>query len=208
MSKEAERVESGYIEFEVQKADVKKVLSAHKRFAVSGKNVENSVLAWIKFSVSNEELTLITTDGSRALISKLSVMQPAGTDGEFLLSMASVSKLSFMKGEFDMMLVHCEKGKVEFIDPEFKTTQTFITKKEDGNKYLSVEKFIPKKTDFTITVSQKFIKDIAALKAPKGYVELSFNSKDVMQAILVETASDEVSQTAILMPIRKEPIEE
>ena len=42
----------------------------------------------------------------------------------------------------------------------------------------------------------------------KGYVELSFNSKDVMQAILVETASDEVSQTAILMPIRKEPIEE
>ena len=182
----AERVESSYIEFEVQKADFKKVLSAHKRFAVSGKNVENSVLAWIKFSVSNEELTLITTDGSRALI----------------------SKLSFMKGEFDMMLVHCEKGKVEFIDPEFKTTQTFITKKEDGSKYPSIEKVIPKKTDFTVTVSQKLIKDIAALKAPKGYVELSFNSKDVMQAILVETASDEVSQTAILMPIRKEPIEE
>ena len=44
--------------------------------------------------------------------------------------------------------------------------------------------------------------------APKGYVELSFNSKDVMQAILVETASDEVSQTAILMPMRKEPTEE
>lgn len=203
----AERVESSYIEFEVQKADFKKVLSAHKRFAVSGKNVENSVLAWIKFSVSNEELTLTTTDGSRALISKLSVMQPTGTDGEFLLSMASVSKLSFMKGEFDMMLVHYEKGKVDFIDPEFKTTQTFITKKEDGSKYPSIEKVIPKKTDFTVTVSQKLIKDIAALKAPKGYVELSFNSKDVMQAILVETASDEVSQTAILMPIRKEPIE-
>ena len=47
----AERVESSYIEFEVQKADFKKVLSAHKRFAVSGKNVENSVLAWIVYLV-------------------------------------------------------------------------------------------------------------------------------------------------------------
>ena len=141
----AERVESSYIEFEVQKADFKKVLSAHKRFAVSGKNVENSVLAWIKFSVSNEELTLITTDGSRALISKLSVMQPTGTDGEFLLSMASVSKLSFMKGEFDMMLVHCEKGKVEFIDPEFKTTQTFITKKKMGVNIQALKKSYQRK---------------------------------------------------------------
>ena len=208
MSKEAEKIESNFIEFEVQKADFKKALSAHKKFAVSGKNVENSVLAWIKFSTRNEELTLTTTDGSRALISKLSIMQPTGTDGEFLLSMASVSKLSFIKGEFDMMLIHCEKGKIDFIDPEFKTTQTFITKKEDGAKFPNVENVIPKKTDFTITVSQKLIKDIAALKAPKGYIELSFNSKNTMQPILVETTSDEFSQTAILMPIKKEPTEE
>ena len=207
MSKQKE-FESSYIEFEVQKADFKKVLSAHKRFAVSGKNVENSVLAWIKFSVKDEELTLTTTDGDRALVSKLSIMNPIGANGEFLLSMASVGKLSFLKGEFDIILVHCEKGKVEFIDPEFKTTQTFITKKEDGAKFPNLEKAIPNKIDFTVTVSQKLIKDIAALKAPKGYVELSFNSKDNMQAILVETKSDEVSQTAILMPIRKDPMEE
>ena len=208
MSKTIEKIVSSYIEFEVQKTDFKKVLSAHKKFAISGKNVENTVLAWIKFSVKDKELTLTTTDGSRALISKLSIMQPTGADGEFLLSMTSVGKLSFLKGEFNITLIHCEGGKVEFIDPEFKTTQTFIAKKENTAKFPSVEKVIPNKKDFTVTVSQKLIKDIAALKAPKGYVELSFNSKNNMQPILVETKSDDVSQTAIFMPIRKEPMEE
>lgn len=204
----AERIESSFIEFEVQKSDLKKVLSAHKRYAVSGKNVESSVLAWIKFSIKDEELTLTTTDGDRALVSKLSIMNPIGADGEFLLSMASAAKLSFMKGEFDITLVHYESGKVEFIDHEFKTTQILVTKKQDTQHFPNIEKAVPTKTDFTITVSQKLIKDIAALKAPKGFVELSFNTKNNLQAILVETKSDEVSQTAILMPIKKDAMEE
>lgn len=202
-----EKNKSSFIEFEVQKTDFKKVLSAHKKFSFSGKNVENNVLAWIKFSVSNEELTLTTTDGVRALVSKLSIMQPTGQDGEFLLSMPSIAKLSFMKGEFDIMLVHCEGRKVEFIDPEFRTTQTFITKLEDGAKFPVVENVIPKKTNFSITVSQRLMKDIAALKAPKGYIDLSFNTQNKLQPIIVETSSDEVSQTAILMPFQKDAIE-
>ena len=207
MSK-AERIESNFIEFEVQKADLKKVLSAHKRYAVSGKNVESSVLAWIKFSIKDEELTLSTTDGDRALVSKLSIMKPTGDDGEFLLSMASAAKLSFMKGEFDIILVHCEGGKVEFIDPEFKTTQILLTKHDEAHYFPNIENAIPTKTNFTITVSQRLIKDIAALKAPKGYVDLHFNSENNLQAILIETKSDEVSQKAILMPIRKDPMSE
>lgn len=207
MSK-AEKIESSFIEFEVKKTDFKKVLSAHKKFSVSGKNVEDYVLAWIKFSINNEELTLTTTDVMGALVSKLSIMQPTGQDGEFLLSMPSIAKLSFMKGKFDIMLVHCEGRKVEFIDPEFKTTQTFITKLEDGAKFPNVENVIPKKTNFSITVSQRLMKDIAALKAPKGYIDLSFNTQNKLQPIIVETSSDEVSQTAILMPFQKDAKEE
>ena len=119
--------------------------------------------------------------------------------------MALASKLGFIKGELNEIIIHYENGKVEFIDKEFNSNQILRTKDTDKDyKFPDVNKCIPTKNNFTVTVSQKLIKDIAALKAPKGYVELSFNTKDKLAAILCETNSEEVSQKAILMPIQKD----
>ena len=198
-----EKTQNNIIEIDVVKSDLKKVLSAHKRFAIQGKNVEGSCLSWIKFIISDEELILQTTDGNRALNTQLKLVDNFGASGEFKLSMALVSKLSFVKGELDQIRIRKDGENVEFEDVEFNSTQKLTIKPEDAH-YPNIEEAIPKKNNFTITVSQKLIKDIASMKAPLGWVDLSFDTKNNLAAILVETSSENVSQQAILMPIDKQ----
>ena len=203
MSNEKKNEEqSAIIEIDVVKSDLKKVLSAHKRFAIQGKNVEGSILSWIKFIITEEELHLHTTDGNRALISKLKLVENFGATGEFKLSMALVAKLGFMKGELDQIRIRKTGENVEFEDVEFNSIQK-LTIKPDKEPYPQIEKVIPTNNTFTVTVSQKLIKDIASMKAPLGYVDLSFNPKNNLSAILVETNSENVSQQALLMPADK-----
>lgn len=191
------------IEIDVVKSDLKRVLAAHKRFAIQGKNVEGSVLSWINFKISDDELILSTTDGTRALVSKIKLIDNFEmTTGEFNLSMALVAKLSFIKGQLDQIRIKKEGENVEFSDVEFNSTQKLTIKPED-EKYPNVEKVLPQNNNFTVTVSQRLIKDIASMKAPLGSVDLSFDLKNNLAAILVETNSENVSQQAILMPIDK-----
>lgn len=198
------------IEIDVVKSDLKRVLAAHKRFAVQGKNVEGSSLSWINFKISEEEMVLSTTDGTRALISKLKLVENfEGNTGEFNLSMALVAKLSFIKGQLDQIRIKKEGENVEFSDIEYNSTQKLTIKPED-QKYPNVEGVVPQrnKNSFTVTVSQKLIKDVASMKAPLGWVDLSFDLQNNLAAILVETHSENVSQQAILMPIDKQKQEE
>ncbi len=191
------------IEIDVVKSDLKKVLSSHKRFAIQGKNVENSQLSWINFKITDEELILSTTDGSRALVTKLKLIDSFENTGEFNLSMALAAKLSFVKGELDQIRIRKDGENVEFSDYEFNSTQKLTVKPED-DIFPDIEKVIPNKNNFTVCVSQKLIKDISSMKAPLGFVELSFNVSNNLAAILVETNSDNVSQQALLMPVDKQ----
>ena len=143
--------QKNYIEVCVIKSDLKKALAAHKRFAITGKNVENSQLAWIEFSVEGDTLTLVTTDGDRALRSKLSVLASYGLDGKFCLSMAIASKLSFVKGNMDEIILHYENGNAEFIDQEFNSNQILAAKSEELGEYPNVESCFPLVTNFIIS---------------------------------------------------------
>ena len=209
MSDNKTKPETLTAEITVIKSDLKKALSAHKRFAISGKNVEGSVLSWIKFEIKDDILTLSTTDGTRALQSELTVLTSYGEDCEFCISMALASKLSFVTGEIDEITIHYENGNVNFIDEEFNSNQIFAERKLAGDtKFPDIKAVIPTKNNFVVTVSQKLIKDIAALKVPKGYVDLHFNAKNNIAAILVAASSEELNQKAILMPIDKSRDEE
>lgn len=190
------------IEVDVVKSDLKKVLQAHKRFSIQGKNVEGSILSGIHFAVKDDELTLKTTDGNRALISRLHLSDNYGCDGDFVLSMALVSKLSFIKGELDIIRIVSSHDKVEFIDFEYNSTQK-LTIRGDKN-FPKLDDVIPRKNNFSVTVSQKLIKDISSLKAQAGALDISFNTDNKLAAILVETSSENVEQQAILMPIDKQ----
>lgn len=190
------------IEIEVVKSDLKKVLSAHKRFAIQGKDVEGSNLSWINFKVSGDELSLRTTNGTQALVSKLQIISNYGNDGEFNLSMALVSKISFIKGLFDEIRIATKKDTVEFIDNEYNSTQKLTMK--TGEVYPKIDKLIPQKRNFKISVSQKLIKDIASLKAPLGYIEILLDTNNPLAPILVETNSENLQQQALLLPASKE----
>ena len=195
------------IEVDVVKSDLKKVLQAHKRFSIQGKNVEGSVLSGINFTVKADELILKTTDGNRALISRLHLQDSYGKEtGEFTLSMALVSKLSFVKGELDIIRIVSNGSTVEFVDFEYNSTQK-LTIRWDKN-FPKIDDVIPTKNNFSVTVSQKLIKDISSLKAQAGALDISFNTNNKLAAILVETASENVKQQAILMPIDKQEKED
>lgn len=187
------------IEFNVTKSDLKKVLSAHKKFALQGKDVERSKLSWINFRVTEEELILTTTNGFKGLISKLKLLENLGTTGEFNLSMALVSKLSFIKGALEEVKITKQGNTVEFEDIEYNSIQKLTVKPED-EPYPHIDKLIPKKHNFTIAVQQKYLKDLPSLKSTLGYMELSFDTKNNLAPILVETNSEYVSQQAIIMP--------
>lgn len=191
------------IQIDIVKSDFKKVISAHKRFSLQGKNVEGSNLSAINFKIKDNELTLTTTDGYRALISKLAITDNYGEDGEFNLSMALVSKLALIKSEVDVVRIVSEDNNVQFIDEIYNSVQTLPRR---FDTYPKVEQVIPAKTNFSVRVSQRLIKDIASLRTPKGYVDIQFNTKCDTQAIIVEAKTEEVTQTGILMPIAKEDI--
>lgn len=203
MDETKEKLEAPIAGVTVIKSDLKKVLSAHKRFAISGKNVEGSILSAIKFEIKGDILVLTTTDGDRALQTELTILTSYGEDCEFCVSMALAAKLSFIKGELNEIIIHYENNKVEFIDEEFNSKQILRVKNAE-EEFPDIQKIMTTKNNFTVTVSQKLIKDIAALKAPKGYVDISFNTKNKLAGILIETNSEEVSQKAILMPIKKD----
>lgn len=187
------------IEFNLVKSDLKKVLSAHKKFALQGKNVEGSKLSWINFNVTENELIIKTTDGNKGLISKLKILENFGTTGEFNLSMALVAKLSFIKGVLEEVKITKQDNTVEFEDIEFNSIQKLTVKPED-DIYPPLEDLIPKKHNFTIAIAQKYLKDLTSLKSTLGYMELSFDTKNTHTPILVETHSENLSQQAIIMP--------
>ena len=191
------------ISIKVTKSDLKKVLSAHKRFALQGKDVEYSVLSSIKFQVTDDELILTTTNGDRALISNLSLLRNEGDSGEFILSMALVSKLALIKNNIlDEIIIKTKEDTVEFVDEIFNSVQV-LPKKTDN--YPEVEKLIDKNSNFTIRISQKMIYALASLKTTKlGYLDISFNTSKDTNRILVETATDNVKQKAIIMPMVRE----
>lgn len=183
----------------VCKSELKKVLSAHKKFALQGKNVEGSELSKVKFKVKDGELEITTTDGFRALQTKMSIEDEfEDASGEFLVSMALAAKLSFVKSEIDLIQIVCKDKEAKFIDEICGTSQRINVC--DG-KFPAVEDIFPKTNDFSVTLSQKLIKDIASLRTPTGKIDFYFNTKNPAAAILAETTSEQVEQKAILMPM-------
>ena len=193
--------EKQHIEISVIKSDFKKALQAHKKFSIQGKNIEGSVLSAIHFVIKGDILTLETTDGSRALVSKLNIITKVGEDGEFNLSMTLCSKLSLIKGELDEIQIISNGKKTEFFDPEYNSTLTLEVNDYNG-VFPNINKCIPSKNDFIVRVSKKLIKDISTMYSPQGYIDLCFNKSNASGAILAENSADNFSQQAILMPIQ------
>ncbi len=199
-----EEANSSTIAFKIGKNDFKKALSVHKRFSLTKKDDDKSPLGWIEFTAEKKEVFLATTDGAKALITKIGIMNPVNTSGKFCLSMAQCSKLSFLKGEFDTIDIQITNDKAIFTDDEFKQTQILALMKNDkeNNFYFpDIKNVIPKDTNFKVSISTRIIKDIGMLKSPKGYVDLLFNTKNASQAILIEVNSEDFSEQAIVMPV-------
>lgn len=192
------------IEIDVIKSDLKKVLSGQKRFAIQGKNVEGSILSAVNFKIEDGYLIISTTDGTRALESKLLLLDNYGEpSGEFNLSMALVSKLSFIKGQLDEIRIRQNADYVEFQDVEHNSIQRLAVKDID-DRFPDLKNCFPQKNNFKVSVSQNLIKDIAGMKAHTGRANMNFDAKNNLSAILVETSSENLSQRALLMPIREE----
>ena len=189
-------------EITVTKSDFKKALSAHKKFALQGKNAENSPLSWINFKTKDDVLKLTTTNGSRALLSELTVHTFCGDYFDFCISMALAAKLSLIKGDLNEIQIRYCGTHVEFFDEEFKSNQILETK-PTKTTFPDVESLIPTKNNHVVSVATTLIKDISALNSK--VIDLCFQPKSPEALILVEAGTEEFLQRAILAPYIKNP---
>lgn len=193
--------EKNNIEIDVVKSDLKKVLAAHKKFAHQGKDQEQNILGGIKFTVLSEALNIETTDGCRALESELKLL--ANYDdkkGDFVLSAALASKLSFPKGDLNIVRIIAHDKEVEFIDYDYNTTQKLLIKEAKG--YPKIKDVFPENRNFQTSISKRFIKDLSSLKG--NILTLQGNAENKLEPILVKSESEGVISTALLSPIKLE----
>lgn len=184
------------IKIDVCKSDLKKILSAHKKFAHQGKDAELNILGCIKFTVKDKELILETTDGCRALVSNLKLVDNHGEKGCFIVSMALASKLSFPKGMLNIVRISTDEEQAEFFDLDYSTTQKLLIKCNKG--FPKIEDVLPQKQNFKTLLAKQYIKDLSALKA--SILVISVDTKKKNAAVLVEAKSEGITSQAILMP--------
>lgn len=188
------------IYFDVSKTDLKKIIKAHKRF--SAVKAEGSVLSLIHFKLVDDTLTIETTDGFKALITELEVLDYF-KNMEFYLNTNLLSKITLLKDKILNSVRIIKKGEcIEFHDLIYETVQTFkICKPEQA--FPNIKSICENRPDsnFEIGVNPELIKDIASLTTKKGYLSIFLNPKEPTAAIIVNAESDLIKQKAVVMPV-------
>jgi DNA polymerase III sliding clamp (beta) subunit (PCNA family) len=195
--------EQPIVEFSVDKNHLKNAIKAQAKFALRGKRVEGIDLASIKFKIDGDILQLSSTDGERALQSELNIVENLGSQNhEFYLSAALCSKLVFIKTDLidEITISIKEKGVVGFYDNGLNTLQTLAEKEVEHFPDID-SLFVMNTNKFTVAISPKLIKDITSLSTPKGYLEISLNSKSATAPIQVYSPSDDLRQRALICPV-------
>lgn len=188
------------INIEVPKMILKKAIQNHKKFALQGKNTESSPLSAIQFEIEKDFLILRTTDGNRALISNIEILASdcGFEEQKFLLSMEQVSKVVLKKDNLLNTIAIIKKGDfVEFYDLAYESTQKLKTRKDD---FLNIEGVVPVDNSFKVCIAPYQIKALSSIKSDEG-LKIFFNEKDASKAILVESQSETLKQTAIIQPL-------
>ena len=188
------------IYFDVSKTDLKKIIKAHKRF--SAVKAEGSVLSLIHFKLVNDILTIETTDGVKALVTELGVVE-CSENMEFCLNTNLLSKITLLKDKILNSVRIIKKGEcIEFHDLAFETIQSFKICKPNP-AFPNVKSFCENRpdSDFEIGVNPELIKDIASLTTKRGYLSIFLNPKEPTAAIIVNAESDIIKQKAAVMPI-------
>lgn len=186
------------IEIEINKTIFKKAIKAHKEFAQQGKNIEDSPLAWIKFIINDENLELLSSNGSQALISKIEIHHNYKTQGEFCLSAKLVSKLSFTKTKLDEIKIYSDGTTVEFIDTENSSIQSLPKK---FGSFPNIKAAFPKTKQTDFVVYEHAIKDLTKLKSESGVISFAHIPQE-NKIILNTTESEQFHQQAIIMTLQ------
>ena len=182
---------------DVSKTDFKKAIKAHKKFGLTGKFSDQDTLGCINFEIDDDNLILSSTDGNKALISKIKLLDNFGSKNAFCLSANLLSKLTFPKGKMDTLRISADEINAKFIDFEFNISQLIKLK---NCIYPNIEKSCTKKNDFTVKLALSQLKDLALMYSKSNLVDLCFDANNNLSAILVTSDSADFSQTAIVMP--------
>lgn len=141
-----------------------------------------------------------TSDGSRALITTLSLFSDNGVDGEFCINMNLLSKMFFTaKGELESITISLNKNSVEFRDNDTNTIQIF---QKISCKFPNIEKVIPSTNGRAkIAISKNLIKDLSSLKTNRGSVLEMYIGKP-LDPIVAKTTGEDINQIALVMPLK------
>ncbi len=188
------------IGFEIDREVLKKVIKSHKNFVEIPSSP--NLLSCLHFELIQNTLKVYTTDGSRCLQSIIKVNNISNENGKFNADMSLIKNLVITSG-IAPILVTVDDDAISFNDKTNGTIQKFNL--TFGN-YPNIDKLIEasdyKENTHTIKLNHKFFKQFDALLFnPKTMlIELNLNKADSTKPIVCKTKSDDLEQTALLLP--------
>lgn len=190
------------VEFEIQRELLNKIIASHKKFVG---HYECNSLTSFHFVLKQNVLKVFTTDGNRALKSKLEVNNISKQDIEFNIDSTLIEKLVIFKSELPCIFVKVDENTITFNDESSGIIQTYRLMK---HHFPDVEKVMDgydyKEQNYSIGLNKLFFNDLGVLKCNDrtNIVELNMNKEDNLKPVVVKTGSEELKQTALLMPVQ------
>ena len=189
------------VEFEINRDLLSKIIASHKKFVG---HYECNALTAFNFVLKQNILKVFTTDGNRALKSKIEVNNITKKDIIFNIDSTLIEKLVIFKSELPCISVKVDENTITFNDYAIGVIQTYKLVK---HKYPDVEKLIDgydyKERNYSIGLNKLFFSDLSVLKSNDrtNIVELNMNKENNLQPVVVKTGGEELKQVALLMPI-------
>lgn len=188
------------IEFEIDGDVLKKVINSHKKFVEVSSTA--NLLSCLHFELFQHTLKVYTTDGNRCLQSIIEVTNISNENGHFNVDMALIKNLVITSG-IASILVTVNDNSITFDDETTGTEQKYNL---TFGVYPDVEKLINstdhKENSHRIKLNHKFFKQFDALlfNPRTMLIELNLNKADSNKPIIARTKSDDLEQTALLLP--------
>lgn len=194
------------VTFEIEKTKFNKVIKAQLDYVSMG----NNILSGILFSITDNVLTFISTDGIRMLrtevpiFSEIKTFNPAVYSSLYLGKIKIIKNVNNSKSKLDYLQITLKDKEMTILD--MSNNISYVIPALEG-KYPNCDKFLvkPKKNMHEYALNVRYLQDLKNLQVNEKtkIVTLTFNKKSSYEPVYIETENGEgIISTTLIMPIQ------
>lgn len=189
-------------EIEVNKMFLKQIIKSHTKF-IAGDT--DNILGDFHFEISQDMLNVYSSDGYKALKSTVEINNISKNDVSFTVNGEFMKNLMIISNVEQALCICLDENEVIFTDKASGTVQKCMCAEgifPKVQKLLDTCNYNDK--NYKIIFNKKFFKDLDVLycdnKTP--LLRLNFNKEDPLKPIIAFNCSQNLKQTAILIPVQ------